>query len=442
MENNLTQIVEALIEKISENNISINTFNYRDESLLTKAIKMENYEIAELFIQHEEYDINKTDTYKYTPLHIAARNGNEYIVELLLERGAANSKDKKGFTPQDLAQQQSQITKDPAAQEQYQRIAELLGSKLGNDGITSPKIEDMILPEDLVAVIKDEDITEDTIIEEIKIAFKEENSYKQKSKGKNTALHWAAKYDRPEVVKYLVEKYGSDEVWINKKNNSGLTALHFAAKGGGVEMVNSLLQAGAKPNVKDQAKRMPGDIAESKKHTEIVDLLLKYEEASQLGTNPNTSDSIDLPKLNAQGDTDSISSDSTRNDPDDGWIANVLLGLSSRQTPDSNHTKRPRSEDITDLQGDKVFNKRFKNDQVTNSPNLKKPDGGSTNSEGIINLLDNPENFSAGFQNDHQTPVNLTGLVDDVTCDSASQTMETTEPLGKTTSFGSMCIIS
>jgi len=432
VENDLSQIVKALIEGISRISKPINFFDTKAETLLTKAIKNGNYTIAGLLILQEGYDVNKVDSYKHTPLHLAAQRGQVDIVEQLLEIGAVNSKNREGLTPKDSAQKQISKTKYPAEQEKYQRIAELLNSKFGDTGsgageILSPKIKDMILSEDLVAAIKEKDMPADTVIEKIGEVFKEALAYKQKSPGKNTILHWSAKYGRDEVVKYLVEKYGLDKDWINQKNNSGFTPLHFAAESGNEEIVNLLLQAGAKPKVEDQRKRTPKDVAAIKEHTEIIKLLSEHEKGSRL--NLIIPDNTDLQTGDEQyiRDTESMDLDIGGNQ-DENLVARALLDM---KTSLGISRKRSRSEGDTN---DEVCSKRSKDDQGLNLSSLKLNDG-SASSGNITNLFNNLESRSQGSGND-----DLTLVIDDAN-DSTSQTMET-EPLGKTTSFGSMCIIS
>jgi len=58
----------------------------------------------------------------------------------------------------------------------------------------------------------------------------------------NTALITAARYNRPDIVIYLLKQHAN----IDAKNKYGSTALHFAAYGNYVEVVNILMNAGAK----------------------------------------------------------------------------------------------------------------------------------------------------------------------------------------------------
>ena len=65
----------------------------------------------------------------------------------------------------------------------------------------------------------------------------------------HTALHWAAKHGRPEVIKMLIGKPG---VMVNQKTNGGYTPLHLAAIHGHEEVIELLIQTyKADPNIRD-----------------------------------------------------------------------------------------------------------------------------------------------------------------------------------------------
>jgi ankyrin repeat protein len=83
--------------------------------------------------------LRKTNYNMHTPLHIAAKNSKEKVVELLLERGADKMvKDKAGNTPRDLAVKQG-----------YMRVVEALDRRLG-DGLESEcKVEQYSGPRQL-----------------------------------------------------------------------------------------------------------------------------------------------------------------------------------------------------------------------------------------------------------------------------------------------------
>ena len=58
---------------------------------------------------------------------------------------------------------------------------------------------------------------------------------------KGTPLHWAAYYNRPEVLAYLIERGAN----VNADDGYGNNPIHFAAQSGSMEMIHALLKAGA-----------------------------------------------------------------------------------------------------------------------------------------------------------------------------------------------------
>jgi len=58
---------------------------------------------------------------------------------------------------------------------------------------------------------------------------------------KGTPLHWAAYYNRPEVLAYLIDQSAN----VNADDGYGNNPIHFAAQSGSMEMIQALLNAGA-----------------------------------------------------------------------------------------------------------------------------------------------------------------------------------------------------
>ena len=60
--------------------------------------------MVKLLMTANELDVNASDNYKNTPLHIACEEGNPEIVKMLLNAGADRSRlNKEEKTPVDLA---------------------------------------------------------------------------------------------------------------------------------------------------------------------------------------------------------------------------------------------------------------------------------------------------------------------------------------------------
>ncbi|XP_076299445.1 uncharacterized protein LOC143218247 [Lasioglossum baleicum] len=93
-----------------------------------------------------------------------------------------------------------------------------------------------------------------------------------------TPLHYAAKSDKLEVVKYLIEEKGAN---INVKDNDGQTPLHYAADHGKLEVVKYLIEEkGANINVKDNDGQTPLHYAADHGKLEVVKYLIEEKGAN------------------------------------------------------------------------------------------------------------------------------------------------------------------
>eukprot|EP00960_Hanusia_phi_P067634 766672-Hanusia_phi.AAC.1 len=94
-----------------------------------------------------------------------------------------------------------------------------------------------------------------------------------KTDGDCTALHFAAKYDRVEAIKLLLEE---ERVNVNERNKAGQTALFMASSHGNEAAVRALVEKGASVLIGDKASRQPEDIARKK---QLLAVLAVLEEA-------------------------------------------------------------------------------------------------------------------------------------------------------------------
>ncbi len=83
------------------------------------------------------------------------------------------------------------------------------------------------------------------------------------------ALNWAAWYDRPEALRYLVA-HGAH---INLANWTGFTPLHHAAENGSIAAARVLLALGADRTLLNETGQRPVDVARERGHLDIVVLL-------------------------------------------------------------------------------------------------------------------------------------------------------------------------
>lgn len=76
-------------------------------------------------------------------------------------------------------------------------------------------------------------------------------SWDSEDKLRNTALHTAAYRGSVKIARALVDKSPDGQVFVNQSNASGRTALHFAVRYARAELVDWLLSQGADPSLPD-----------------------------------------------------------------------------------------------------------------------------------------------------------------------------------------------
>ncbi|CAM9740996.1 unnamed protein product, partial [Hapterophycus canaliculatus] len=198
--------------------------SYRATPLLLAAEK--GHESCVAYLLDVGADITATDEHDYTALHLAAYYGRVGVVALLLSRGANTSaKDDRGRIPKRLASRK-EISNLLAAKETE--------SKLGVDVIEAVERND-------VAGVKSY------------IAGK--GDLNQKGKNDMSPLHVAAFNGRAEIVGILLEG-GADPNSVDEDKD---TPLHYACSSGNVDIITMLLAKGADPTAADGLGRTPAE---------------------------------------------------------------------------------------------------------------------------------------------------------------------------------------
>jgi len=211
-------------------------------------------EIVELLIA-ESADVNAKSDDGRTPLHFAATSGHKEIVELLISKGAnVNEEDVSGNTPL-----------HDAAEEGHKEIAELFIAKGAN---VNAKTRFGTTPLHGATYQGHKEIVELLIAEGANV-----NVWRFVDA---TPLMDAVVKGQKEIVELLIAA-GAE---VNVKRNDGETPLHRAAWRGHYATAELLITKGADMNAKTASgpnkDKTPLDLAITRKHTEIADLLRKH----------------------------------------------------------------------------------------------------------------------------------------------------------------------
>lgn len=177
-----------------------------------------------LHSQHKGADLNYAGKFGYTVLHLAARQGNDDMVFLLLGKKELDldRKDKDGRTPLSWA-----------AEEGHEKVVQMLLEK-----------------------------------EKVDVNSKD-------TEAGRTALSWAARNGHEKAVEILLEKEGVD---VNSKDEDGRTPLSWAAENGYEKVVQvQLAKEEVDVNSKDKDGRTPLSWAAQKIHGKVVQMLLARE---------------------------------------------------------------------------------------------------------------------------------------------------------------------
>lgn len=188
---------------------------------------------------------------KITPLHCAVCQGNDEMVEFLLDSGVdGNAASRDGSTALHMATQYGQ-----------RRAMKLLLSQPVNAQIANHKgMRSLQLAVGTAA-------NEATV--PLLVKYRAGMNNRNLVTG-DTALHLAVEWKRPRIILFLLEKGAA----LNMNNEDGLTPLQLAAKIDNCEAISLLLQQGAQVEARLLSGLTALQIAAQKKHWIAFDLLV------------------------------------------------------------------------------------------------------------------------------------------------------------------------
>ncbi len=230
------------------------------------------------FLLSNKADVNAKDNSGDTPLHEVAGKGYKDTAELLLANGAdVKAKDNNGYTPLhyavlgrqlELAQlllgkkadvnardSKGRTPAQLAAAKGYKDIAEVLQQYAGGDAssskLTSIGASSKIVIGSLPTI---HDAAGDGDLAKVKSLLISNPDWAfSKDKDGDTPLHLAAGNARHAVVEYLL----SNKAEVNAKNDKGQTPLHLAAANGDTNVTQLLLTHGADVNATNNRGQTP-----------------------------------------------------------------------------------------------------------------------------------------------------------------------------------------
>lgn len=219
------ELVEALLQRGAKTDLP----NEKGVPPLLRAVEKGHTEVVRILLRHKpKIDPNPRDKHGKTPLMLAAFNGYNKIIELLLQYGA-----------------------DVHAVDSNHRHVLLI---LAADSSKAKWNKDTV---DIVLATKID--------------------VERCDKIGRSALHWAAVAAKQDLATVLLglHNLGRKSADIHKATDRGKTSLHLAAESGHTAMVSLLLAHGAKTEVTSDGHWTPLLNAAQSGHHEVVDLLLK-----------------------------------------------------------------------------------------------------------------------------------------------------------------------
>ncbi|OPB43637.1 hypothetical protein A0O28_0099250 [Trichoderma guizhouense] len=201
----------------------------------------------------EGFGLESRDEEGDTPLQDAAANGHEAVVKLLLQKGAnLDIKNKNGDTPLLMAVENS-----------HEAVTKLLLEKSANKGAEASSLDKLLI---IAAENGDCQIVELLLESGAKPNPEEPGA-------DATALYSAAKEGHIEIVKLLLD-WDANPRYILKRRLEPKTALHGAAEGGDGAVMRLLLQSGATlGDINDWGKAL--NLAAVHGYKSVVELLLE-----------------------------------------------------------------------------------------------------------------------------------------------------------------------
>ena len=242
--------------------------NKTDQSLKTPLIcaAEANAEDMVKFLVANGADVNKTDVFGRSALHFAVRRSTLASVECLLTAGAdTTTKDNRGMSPLHYAYVDSKILERTHPREEEAELLERIINAY-TAGQTYCTDEEFV---DIAEILIKMSDSSDTIT---KLMKDNVSHISARNDSGTTVLHYAAHFNKPEIVLWLIQ-HGAD---VKVANNAGWRAIHFAAMSGNANSAKEILaKDGAAINTETSDGWTPVWIALRNGHQGIADFFIK-----------------------------------------------------------------------------------------------------------------------------------------------------------------------
>jgi ankyrin repeat protein len=252
-----TEEAKRFLTQAINQEINLNVCNSEGITLLNHAVSCGELGITYALLE-DGADIDASDSateYRWTPLHYAAANGQEEIIELLLQREVkVDSIDERGATPLHYA----------AAYANPFVIRKLLEGGANIEAVDKYRQTPLFY-----AIYKG-------TLAEVRFLLQKNANVNACDNDRLTPLHSAAKAEYPQAATLLLQENAD----VNAVDKDGKTPLHHAAEDGCQRTAAVLLQGGANINAVDNDGKTPYDLT---KDPDII-RLLENAKAEKAGT--------------------------------------------------------------------------------------------------------------------------------------------------------------
>ena len=208
--------------------------------------------LAQLLISKRPRDLDVSDAFGHTPLHIAVHTDDNKVLQMLIERTTnINGQDNKGCTPLHHAM----------CEGEHEHSARLLldhGANVdaqNNNGTTPLHLAVSRMSEEIVQLLIENTTNIDL----------------RNNKGQ-TALHKASKHGDLDIIR-LILNHDAD---VDAMDNDGSTPLHLAISKANLKVVQLLLNHGASVTLQNDKGQAALHRASQSGHSDIIQLILNH----------------------------------------------------------------------------------------------------------------------------------------------------------------------